>query len=84
MADEPAGFSLDIDKILRDTGITKPKRRRPRTTTSSSSVDAAMRRAVRLELADVEKVLRTLAEEVGRLRRSNEDLVDKVTRLSKR
>lgn len=84
MADEPVGFSLDLDKILRDTGLAAKKRRRPRTTTSSSSVDAAMRRAVRLELADVEKVLRTLAEEVAKLRRSNEDLVEKVARLSKR
>lgn len=85
MADEPLGFSLDIDKILRDTGLTGPKRRRRRTTASTSNdMDAAVRRAVRAELADLERVLRTLAEEVAKLRRSNEDLVDKVTRLTRR
>jgi hypothetical protein len=83
---EPLGFSLDIDKILRDTGLTGTKRRRRRTTTSTSSndMDAAVRRAVRAELVDVERALRSLAEEVVKLRRSNEQLADQVARLQRR
>jgi hypothetical protein len=80
MADDPVGFNLDLDKILRDTGITRPKRRRASTTTA----DAAIRRAVRLEIAGVERAIKSLAEEVARLRRANEDLADKVARLGKR
>ena len=78
--DEPVGFNIDIDKILRDTGLTKTRRRRPSTTTA----DAAIRRAVRAELAGVERALKTLAEEVVRLRRANEDLAERIVRLTKR
>jgi len=78
--DEPAGFDIDIGKILRDTGLAKPRRRRA----SATTADAAIRRAVRAELAGVERALKTLAEEVVRLRRVNEDLADRVARLSKR
>ena len=46
-------------------------------------MDAAMRRAVRVELADVEKALRELAQEVVRLRRANEALATKVDRLTR-
>jgi hypothetical protein len=85
--DQPLGLNLDIGKILRDA--TKPTRRRTtrsRTTTSRSSndMDAAMRRAVRAELADVERALRQLADEVVRLRKSNEALADKVARLTRK
>ena len=80
MPDEPVGFDLDIGKILRDTGLTETRRRRPSTTTA----DAAIRRAVRAELAGVEKALKTLATEVVRLRRANEDLAEKVARQTKR
>lgn len=92
---EPMGFSLDIGKILRDA--TSPPKRTRRSTTStrrtstsrattssSSNMDAAMRRAVRVELEDVKRGLRDLAEEIVRLRRANEDLADKVARLAKR
>ena len=82
MADEPAGFSIDIGEILREA--TKPKRRRRTTSTSSNDMDAALRRAVRVELVDVERALKQLAEEVVRLRRANEDLADKIVRLTKR
>jgi len=80
MPDEPVGFDLDIGKILRDTGLTGTRRRRPSTTTA----DAAIRRAVRAELAGVEKALKTLATEVVRLRRANEDLAERVARQTKR
>jgi len=80
MPDEPVGFDIDIGKILRDTGISGTRRRRPSTTTA----DAAIRRAVRVELEGVERALKTLAEEVVRLRRANEDLADRIARLSKR
>ena len=43
-------------------------------------MDAAIRRAIRVELADVERALKQLAEEVVRLRRANEDLAEKVSR----
>jgi hypothetical protein len=81
MADEPVGFSIDIGDILREA--TKPRRRR-RTTSSSNDMDAALRRAVRVELVDVERALKELAVEVVRLRRANEDLTDKIARLTKR
>jgi len=80
MPDEPVGFDIDIGKILRDTGIGRTRRRRPSTTTA----DAAIRRAVRVELEGVERALKTLAEEVVRLRRANEDLADRIARLTKR
>ena len=78
MSDEPVGFNIDIGDILGD--LTKPKRRRSSTTT----MDAAVRRAVRVEMADVERALKQLATEVVRLRRANEDLADRIARLTKR
>jgi hypothetical protein len=78
--DEPVGFDLDIGKILRDTGLTGTRRRRASTTTA----DAAIRRAVRAELVGVERALKTLATEVARLRRANEELADKVARQGRR
>ena len=80
MPDEPVGFDIDIGKILRDTGLTGTKRRRP----SSTTADAAIRRAVRAELGGIERAVKTLATEVARLRRANEDLADKITRQAKR
>lgn len=82
-SDEPRGFSIDIDKILKDVTGTRRRSSRSRST-SSNDMDAALRRAVRAELVDVERALRTLAEELVRLRRANEDLADQVTRLAKR
>ena len=79
---EPVGFNIDIGEILRDA--TKPRRRRTTTRSSSNDMDAALRRAVRVELTDVERALKDLAVEVGKLRRANEDLAAKVTRLTKR
>ena len=83
--DQPLGLSIDIGKILKD--VTEPKRRttRSRSTSSRSSndMDAAMRRAVRAELGDVERALRDLAEEVVRLRRAQEALADKVAKLGR-
>jgi hypothetical protein len=83
--DQPLGLSIDIGKILKD--VTEPKRRttRSRSTSSRSSndMDAAMRRAVRAELGDVERALRDLAEEVVRLRRANEALSEKVAKLAR-
>ena len=78
---QPLGFNIDIGEILKE--VTKPKRRRRSSTSRSSGagdVDAAIRRAVRVELADVERALKQLAEEVVRLRRANEDLAEKVAR----
>jgi hypothetical protein len=80
MPDEPVGFDLDIGKILRDTGLTGTRRRRASTTTA----DAAIRRAVRAELDGVEKALKTLATEVVRLRRAQEDIADRLARQTKR
>jgi hypothetical protein len=80
---EPLGFNLDIGKILKEA--TAPRRTRRTTTSRSSStsdMDAALRRAVRVELADVKKAIKLLAEEVVRLRRANEDLADKITRFT--
>ena len=77
------GF-IDIGKILRDA--TEPPKRRRRTARASSSTsdaDAAIRRAVRVELDDVKRGLRDLAEEVVRLRRANEALAREVARLVK-
>ena len=85
---KPLGFSIDIGEILKD--VTKPRRRattRSRATANRSSttdMDAAMRRAVRAELAGVQRALKLLAYEVVRLRRANEDLADKVGRLTRR
>ena len=88
-ANEPLGFNIDIGEILRDAGVTGPKRRTKRRSTttaraSSSDMDAAVRRAIRVELADVERALRDLAEEVVRLRRANERLADQVAKLDRR
>ena len=77
-ANEPQGFSIDIGDILKE--VTKPKRRTRRSTSSAGDMDAAIRRAIRVELADVERALKQLAEEVVRLRRANEELADKVAR----
>jgi hypothetical protein len=79
---QPLGFNIDIGEILKE--VTKPKRRTRRSSTSRASgagdMDAAIRRAIRVELADVERALKQLAEEVVRLRRANEDLAEKVAR----
>ena len=83
--DQPLGLSIDIGKILKD--VTEPKRRtsRSRSTSSRSSndMDAAMRRAVRAELGEVERALRDIAEEVVRLRKAQEALADKVGKLGR-
>ena len=83
----PRGFSIDIGEILKDVAGTRRTTTRRRTTASRSSttdMDAAMRRAVRAELGDVEKALKLLADEIVRLRRANEDLADKVAKLTRR
>jgi hypothetical protein len=86
---KPLGFSIDIGEILKD--VTRPRRRstttrsRPTASRSSSNdMDAAVRRAVRAELEDVGRALRQLADEVVRLRRANEDLADKIGKLTRR
>ena len=83
-ADQPQGLSIDIGDILKD--LTKPRRRTTRRTSTRSTgdMDAAIRRAIRVELADVERALRQLADEVVRLRRANEDLAAKVDRAIRR
>ena len=85
MADDQAhGFSIDIGEILKDvTGTRRRTTRSRRTTTSSSDMEAARRRAVRVELADVERSLKLLADEVVRLRRANEKLAEKIDRLAR-
>ena len=80
-SDKPTGFSIDIGDILREA--TKPRRRAARRP-ATNDMDAALRRAVRVELVDVERALRTLADEVVRLRKANEDLAGKIARLTKR
>jgi hypothetical protein len=84
--DDPLGFSIDIGKILRDATGTRTTRRRATTkrSTTSGNVDDALRRAVRVELADVKRGLKALAEEVVRLRKANEDLADKIERSTRR
>ena len=83
--DQPLGLSIDIGKILKD--VTEPKRRTTRSrstsTRSSNDMDAAMRRAVRAELGEVERALRDIAEEVVRLRKAQEALADKVAKLGR-
>jgi hypothetical protein len=82
-SDEPRGFSLDIDKILKD--VTGTRRRSSRSRSSSSTdMDAALRRAVRVELADVERSLKLLADEIVRLRKANEALAAAMAKLAKR
>ena len=76
---QPLGFSLD--DILKDL---KPKRRTTRRrTTGSSDMDAAVRRAVRAELVDMERALKTLVAEVVKLRKANEALATKIGRLTR-
>jgi predicted nucleic acid-binding Zn-ribbon protein len=82
-SDEPRGFSLDIDQILKDVTGTR-KRTTRRRSTSSTDMDSAVRRAVRAELGEVEKSLRLIADEVVRLRKANEALAAEVARLAKR
>jgi hypothetical protein len=82
--DEPRGFSIDIDKILKDVTGTKRRTTRSRAATSSNDMDAALRRAVRVELADVERSLKLIADEVVRLRKSNEALATQIAKLGKR
>jgi hypothetical protein len=81
---KPLGFSIDIGEILKDVTGTRRRTRRTSTRSSSTDMDAAVRRAVRAELADVGKALRQLADEVVRLRRANEALADKIDRLTRR
>ena len=76
----PTGFSIDIGEILREA--TKPRRRAARRP-ATNDMDAALRRAVRVELADVERALKELADEIVRLRRANEGLAEKVARLTR-
>jgi len=83
--DEARGFSIDIGEILKD--VTGTRRRTTRRRSSSSSrddMDAALRRAVRVELEDVERALKLLADEVVRLRKANEALADRIDRLTRR
>ncbi len=82
--DQAHGFSIDIGEILKDVTGTKRRTTRRRSTTSSNDMDAALRRAVRVELADVERSLKLLADEVVRLRKANEALAMQVAKLTKR
>jgi predicted RNase H-like nuclease (RuvC/YqgF family) len=91
MTDNPIDLD-DIGKILnevltpgrRRTTGTRRKSTSSRSRSSSSTMDAAVRRAVRAELEDVTRALRDLTDEVERLRRANEALADKVARLTGR
>jgi len=78
---KPLGFSIDIDEILKDVAGA---RRRTTTRRSTTDMDAALRRAVRAELVGVERALKLVAAEVVRLRRANEDLAEKVAKLTRR
>jgi hypothetical protein len=84
--DEARGFSIDIGEILKDVTGTRrtPRRRTSSTRSSSNDMDAALRRAVRVELADVERSLKLLADEVVRLRRANDRLANQVEKLTRR
>ena len=83
-SDEAHGFSINIDEILKDvTGARRRSTSRRSRSSSSPDMDAALRRAVRVELADVERSLKLLAAEIVRLRRSNEALAAKVERLTR-
>jgi hypothetical protein len=86
MTDKPMGFSInDLGKVLEDA--VKPTRRRSTASrsrsASSNDMDAALRRAVRVELEDTNRALRDLTDEVARLRTSNEALLAKLARLAK-
>jgi hypothetical protein len=84
-SDEPRGFSIDIGEILKDVTGTKRRTTRSRTRSSpSNDMDAALRRAVRAELGDVERSLKLLADEVVRLRKANDALAAQVAKLTKR
>ena len=86
-SDEPRGFSIDIGEILKDETGTRRRTTRTRsrsTSSSSNDMDAALRRAVRAELGDVERSLRLLADEVVRLRKANDALATQVAKLTKR
>ena len=78
---KPLGFSIDIDEILKDVAGARRRTTRRRSTTD---MDAALRRAVRAELVDVERALKLVAAEIVRLRRANEDLADKIAKLTRR
>jgi hypothetical protein len=92
MTDNPIDLD-DIGKILGEV-LSPPKKRASTTrrrsattrsrTTSGSDMDAAVRRAVRAELEDTNRAIRELTDEVARLRRANEALATKVTRLTGR
>jgi hypothetical protein len=83
--DTAHGFSIDIGEILKEvTGAKRRTTRRRSSTSSSNDMDAALRRAVRVELADVERSLKLLADEVVRLRKANEALATQVAKLAKR
>jgi hypothetical protein len=84
--DKPLGFNIDIGDILEGVNKATRKPTRRRTTTASRSgtdMDAALRRAVRAELVDVERALKQLAEEVVRLRKANEALATKIAKLTR-
>ena len=83
--DQPLGFNIDIGDILEGVSkaTKKPTRRRTTTSRSGTDMDAALRRAVRAELVDVERALKQLAEEVVRLRKSNEALATKLAKLTR-
>ena len=81
---KPLGFSIDIDGILKDVAGSRRRTRRSTTRASTTDMDAALRRAVRAELVDVERALKLLAAEIVRLRRANEALADKVAKLTRR
>jgi hypothetical protein len=86
MTDKPMGFNLnDLGKVLEDA-VTPTKRRSTSSrsrSTSSNDMDAALRRAVRVELEDTNRAIKDLTDEVARLRKSNEDLLTKLARLAK-
>src|SRR5207244_3508018 len=75
---KPVGFNLDLDQVLKDLSGTRRRRARPAT----NDMDAAVRRAVRAEMDDVERTLKALVVEVTRLRKANEDLADRIARLT--
>ena len=82
--DQAHGFSIDIGEILKDVAGTRRRTTRRKSTTSSSNdMDAALRRAVRVELADVERSLKLLADEIVRLRKANEALAARIAKLTK-
>ena len=83
--DQPLGFNIDIGDILEgvNKATRKPRRRTTTTSRSGTDMDAALRRAVRAELVDVERALKQLAEEVVRLRKANEALAAKVQKLAR-